>query len=314
MSSISRLKRARRRLVEVTRPYLEDLADNWSEVAKRWEDVKAFYRSHEWFRSLIHGVAALMAVVALDLVSGHQVGFRFLFIVPVFVASVRGDWITSSLVTAATFVMLIVFDARYGVLEGESAALGVIVNFVALSATASFIVAMQRQIRRVNRLANYDALTGAMNRAAIQAYADSAIRKAQADGTRLVVGVIDCDGFKEINDVFGHAVGDDVLVMLVQTLQKYIGNHGALGRIGGDEFVMVVEDRSIAFVSRLIDRARQEYTAVTSGVTVTKGFSHGFAALGADGSSYGELVQVADSRMYSDKAVVEIVHQALKVC
>jgi diguanylate cyclase (GGDEF)-like protein len=309
----SRLQRARRRLREEVRPYWSDLAENWSETSRRWEDVTAFYRGHEWFRSLCHGVVALLVITALDAVSGHPVGFRFLFIVPVFVASLRGDLVTSSLVTAATFMVLMTFDWRYGILYEDTATLSVVVNFAALSSTACFIVAMQRHIRRIHHTANHDPLTGAMNRAAIQSLAESAIRTARAENGRLIVGVIDCDGFKEINDQFGHAVGDEVLMGLAKILQGLVGKGGWIGRTGGDEFVIVLRDRSQEFAVRLLERARQDYIEATVGIASRRGFSFGLAELETDGMSYGELVQAADTRMYQDKAATTAIRFALTV-
>ena len=280
---------------------MDSLADSWFEVVRHWGDVRGFYRSHEWFRSLSQGIAVLAFIIGLDVVSGHPVGFRLLFIVPVFVASLRGDWVVSSLVTAATFVALMTFDHQFGVLNGDAAALGIIVNFVALSATAGIIVALQRKIRQIHHVANHDALTGAMARAAIQDYAEEAIHRAVEDEEALVVALIDCDGFKEINDRYGHAAGDEVLITLVRTLQRYIGRSGQVGRIGGDEFVIVIEGRSPSFVKRLIEHAREDYLEETSGITSATGFSFGCAVLGSDGSSFGALVQAADGRMYEDK-------------
>jgi diguanylate cyclase (GGDEF)-like protein len=309
----SRLQRARRRLLEVVGPYWADLAENWSETSRRWEDVTAFYRGHEWFRSLCHGVVALIVITALDALSGHPVGFRFLFIVPVFAASLRGDWVTSSLVTAATFLVLMTFDWRYGVLYGDTATLSVVVNFVALASTAVFIVAMQRHIRRIHHTANHDPLTGAMNRSAIQSLAESAIRTARFEKGRLIVGVIDCDGFKEINDQFGHAVGDEVLMGLAKILQSLVGKGGWIGRTGGDEFVIVLPDRSREFAVRMLERARQDYVEATVGIASRSGFSFGLAELDTDGHSYGELVQAADARMYQDKATTTAIRYALTV-
>jgi diguanylate cyclase (GGDEF)-like protein len=292
---------------EAVGPIWEDLGEHLDGVAKYWGQVRGYYNAHEWFRSMVHGVGALLAIVALDLVAGHPVGFRFLFIVPVFIASFRGDRVTSALVTGATFVALMAFDYRYGVLD----ALGVIVNLVALGATSIFIVTMQRQIQQIHDLANRDALTGAMSRTALQSYAEAAIAGARESGAGVVVGVIDCDGFKEVNDVYGHAAGDEILMLLVRTLQRYLGEHGALGRIGGDEFVVVLDDRSDEFACRMMERAREDYVRDAGGLTTKKGFSYGLAVLGRDGESYGSLLHAADQKMYVEKAVGEEVRYAL---
>ena len=314
MSNRHHLKRARRRLIESTGPYWDDFSDLFNELTKRWEDVRAFYRAHEWFRSVCHGSLALLGTLLLDALSGHAVGFRLMFMVPVFVASIKGDWFASGFVTVATMIALTALDYRHGNLANDSASLSLVVNVVSMAATATVIVAMQRKIRRIGQIANHDALTGAMTRSAIQQYAENVLYHARNEGCPAVVAVIDCDGFKTINDLYGHAVGDAVLISLVESLKRLVGSHGAVGRIGGDEFVVVFDNRTRSFAGRLLDRAREAFVDSTSALAPGCSFTFGVAKFKSDGESYGELVQAADSNMYRAKTAVVTIKDALKVC
>ena len=310
---IGRLNRLRRMLAEALAPYTEDFSGFWFDVSRRYEEVRSFYEEHEWFRSLYQGIVALAIIASVDHLIGHQVAFRLMYIVPVFVASYRGEWFSSAFTTGSTLLVLTAFDKHFHLLNRETAPLGVTVNVVTLVLTSTLIVTLQRRIRRIDKIANSDALTGAMTRTAFQAHVESMIARAKEDATSVTIGVIDLDGFKRINDVRGHAVGDEVLVRLVQAFEKTIGRFGAVGRIGGDEFVFVVHDRSEEFVGRLISYAREAFGESVFSVAPLCTFSVGTARLGKDGSSYGELVNRADSRMYGEKSALEHVRAAVRV-
>jgi diguanylate cyclase (GGDEF)-like protein len=300
-------------LAEALAPYTEDLSGFWFDFGRRFGDVRRFYTEHEWFRSLCQGAVALVVVASLDAFMGHPVTVRLLYIVPVFVASYRGDWFSSAFVTGATLMVLTGFDYEHRMLEGETASLGVVVNVVTLCLASTFIVFMQRRVRRIHKIANHDALTGAMARTAIQEKAEQMIERSKEEGTSVTVGVIDCNGFKRINDVRGHSAGDEVLVLLAATVGRAVGPNGALGRIGGDEFVFVVPDRSEEFVGRMIEHAREAFAEAVYFVAPMCTFSVGTARLGRDGESYGELVNAADARMYREKAAIDTVRAAVRM-
>ncbi len=309
----ARWNRLKRLLTEAVGPYSEDLSGFWFDVTRRLEDVRRFYSEHEWFRSLCHGFIALLFVTTLDVLMGHQVAVRLLFIVPVFVASYRGEWFSSAFVTASTLMGLTALDFQFKNLDSENAALGVSINILTLALTSAIIVTLQRRIRRIGKIANSDALTGAMNRTAIQSFAEDLIEQASKDAMLVTIGVIDCNGFKRINDVRGHAAGDEVLVHLVQSFEKTLGRYGKIGRIGGDEFVIVVHDRSIEFVQRLIEATQELFSEAVFSTAPLCSFSVGLARYGIDGQSYGELVNKADERMYAVKFATDTVRAAVRI-
>lgn len=111
--------------------------------------------------------------------------------------------------------------------------------------------------RRANSLrvaAETDALTGVNSRAAILAAASTRCAEAQANGESLAVCVLDIDRFKQFNDTYGHAVGDRVLVHCVDIIRKTLRRNDAVGRIGGDEFLLVLRSVDEASAHSIIDR------------------------------------------------------------
>jgi diguanylate cyclase (GGDEF)-like protein len=94
------------------------------------------------------------------------------------------------------------------------------------------------------RLANRDSLTSLPNRRAFFALLNRACASAKADGTKIGVGVIDLDGFKPVNDLYGHALGDRLLYEVAQRLSRMCAETVHVARLGGDEFSLVVHDLS----------------------------------------------------------------------
>jgi diguanylate cyclase (GGDEF)-like protein len=91
-------------------------------------------------------------------------------------------------------------------------------------------------------LARHDPLTGLANRLGLADYLNQALREADANATKVVVGVLDLDDFKQVNDTWGHEAGDQLLRQVADRLRQAVGPDNLAARLGGDEFVLVVTD------------------------------------------------------------------------
>jgi diguanylate cyclase (GGDEF)-like protein len=119
-------------------------------------------------------------------------------------------------------------------------------------------MAEQRQLEaELRRLANFDGLTGALNRATFLASAQTLLEQ----GRSLTALMLDVDHFKTINDRFGHAAGDYALQQLVGVLRTEIRDHDLIGRLGGEEFALVLpvrsRDEAVAVAERLRTRVAE---------------------------------------------------------
>lgn len=148
-----------------------------------------------------------------------------------------------------------------------------------------------------------DPLTGLLNRKGIQAYAVKEIERCVQEEKPLTIAVIDCDKFKQLNDIYGHAKGDEVLKLLAYHVEKAMGRRCRLGRTGGDEFVAVLPGVPLREAERRLHHAGEmlgDATIVEIGTKAT--ISVGFASSAEVGFTLTDLLKTADDDMYKRKA------------
>ncbi|PYE37476.1 PAS domain S-box-containing protein/diguanylate cyclase (GGDEF)-like protein [Rhizobium sp. PP-F2F-G38] len=159
---------------------------------------------------------------------------------------------------------------------------------------------------KIRHLARHDALTGLANRHQFGERLDAAIET--VSGSEKVAAIcIDLDDFKEINDRYGHAMGDKVLYAVASRMQKLMGENEAVGRFGGDEFVAFkrfVQEKDLEdFIGRLF-RALTE-RIVIDGTEILPGASIGVSVYPSDAADREKLLNNADMAMYRSKAQPE---------
>ncbi|KXI29781.1 putative bifunctional diguanylate cyclase/phosphodiesterase [Paraglaciecola hydrolytica] len=153
-------------------------------------------------------------------------------------------------------------------------------------------------------LANQDGLTKLANRRSFAAYLNKKLEGNQANNSFLV-GLIDLDGFKPVNDIHGHAAGDRVLTEVSLRLQNLLNDEGMLARIGGDEFALVIDHNTshadIQTLGKRITQALQIPFSMRTGLVQISG-SCGFAIFPDAGDSADELMDRADFALYEAKS------------
>ena len=158
--------------------------------------------------------------------------------------------------------------------------------------------------RRAIEMANYDPLTGLCNRTLISRQLDLALSKARRHGRRLALMFIDLDGFKQINDTFGHTVGDRVLQESARRLREAVRSEDSLARVGGDEFLALVEDYDSeapqVAARRLLDTLSRPIVIDDREFVLSA--SIGISTFPSDSAESEMLLQQADLAMYRVKA------------
>ena len=158
--------------------------------------------------------------------------------------------------------------------------------------------------RQLQQLAHYDQLTRLPNRYLINERLTQSLRRARRRKQRLAVIFLDVDSFKSINDSFGHDAGDRLLTTTAQRLRDVLREDDAIGRIGGDEFLIVLEDVTSAediapIAEKIIDALRLPMTFDRNEISVSA--SLGISLYPEDGKSAEVLMRNADAAMYSAK-------------
>lgn len=156
----------------------------------------------------------------------------------------------------------------------------------------------------IERLAHYDALTGLLNRHSLENQLAENLLAAKRKGLYLAVLFIDMDRFKQINDTYGHAMGDALLVEVAARLKTNVRESDIVGRLGGDEFVVVLTGLNQASTQlpmawRILESLGQPYILV--GKTLQSSPSIGVAFFPDDGILTESLLKKADQAMYRAK-------------
>ncbi|WP_162179408.1 diguanylate cyclase domain-containing protein [Vibrio nigripulchritudo] len=163
---------------------------------------------------------------------------------------------------------------------------------------------LRQQKRKLEQLAEHDELTSLMNRRALDKKLDQALNIAAKAPATLAVLFIDLNNFKEINDKYGHKMGDEVLINISARLRCCVRESDVLARFGGDEFVLCLD------VGKTEDLARRKANQLISliekpirmtDVELTVGASIGIAYSPSQGRCRQELLKLADRAMYKAK-------------
>lgn len=169
---------------------------------------------------------------------------------------------------------------------------------------ASRLVRMQKQFRQ---LAETDALTGAANRRAFMHALEIETEQARRHGSFVSVVMLDLDHFKLVNDTHGHAIGDRVLVQTVKAVQGCLRDHDLLGRLGGEEFAVLLRNATLEQAGQAAERIRRAVEAMKicndSGepVPVTSSLGVTTAAIDSGLDTPESLLLAADDALYEAK-------------
>ncbi len=177
-------------------------------------------------------------------------------------------------------------------------------RFEGFRGVGSDITEIRQTQERLTHLANMDVLSGLPNRGRVRQLLGEALRSATAANHACAILFLDLDGFKPVNDTFGHPKGDAVLRAVAKRLVQEVGASGNVGRMGGDEFAVVIPDAQSRtkveqLAQRIIDSVKQHYDI--DGTRIEIGVSIGCAFGPMDGATVDDLILKADLALYEAK-------------
>ncbi|WP_246165046.1 sensor domain-containing protein [Pigmentiphaga aceris] len=166
-------------------------------------------------------------------------------------------------------------------------------------------LALEREVAQsqIRQLVFYDPLTALPNRSLLHVQAEQAIASALRHQESLAVLFIDLDRFKQINDTLGHPAGDTLLCTVAQRIREQIRNADVVGRLSGDEFVVVLPECDAVQATDVAERIQAALANpfLLADVTVTPSASIGISLLPNDGQDMETLLRRADMAMYQAK-------------
>lgn len=267
-------------------------------------------RYHAWM-PLTHMVVALLLLsIGIAATGGVQSPFVWVYALSMAVeGTLRGPaaaLISATLSTALLLAITVLIHLRVvpfaGTLWPLHMSAAFLVSYVGMFyAVALVLSGMRLQVRQISQLAMTDPLTGLGNRRALRDQLKREVRRATRYNTPLALVVVDLDGFKAVNDRYGHLRADELLRRLAQALRRSSREFDFAVRFGGDEFVVVLPQTTRAEAARMAERIRAnvEDVALLEGITLTA--SIGVASFAHNGISGQELVDAADRAMYRVK-------------
>lgn len=177
-------------------------------------------------------------------------------------------------------------------------------NFLGFRGSGTDLTEKKRSEREINQLARYDTLTGLANRRHITDLLDRALRNHAGQAQPCALLLMDLDRFKAVNDTMGHPVGDQLLQQVAGRLTQIVGDKGQVGRLGGDEFQIVLPQ--IVHRDKLADLANAIIHSLAKpfaieGEQVRIGSSIGIAVSEGQGVGSSALVRNADLALYAAK-------------
>ncbi len=169
----------------------------------------------------------------------------------------------------------------------------------------SELAAMQGKLKimigELDRLASTDKLTGAWNRRRFEEIIETEMDRLRRYGNRLSLMILDVDHFKKINDHYGHATGDQVLVDLSNTIRSSLRSSDSLTRWGGEEFVILCPNTTLSIVSKLAERLRKKIATINFQQVESITVSFGVAECGPS-ETWEQWLHRADEALYLAKS------------
>ena len=157
------------------------------------------------------------------------------------------------------------------------------------------------ELDKLSRRADYDALTNMTNRHAAEKQIDQLVKSKSP----FIFVLMDLNGFKQVNDIYGHDAGDEVLIFVANQLKQLTPKNGVACRWGGDEFVLILpgvdHHQFETLAEQITTRIVKPYTLVSRQANVQVGLCMGAALYPYDSSHKSELIHLADKAMYAIK-------------
>ena len=247
---------------------------------------------------------ALMALVgAIDYYTGHDLALSLFYLLPVSVAAAR----VNPAAGVAVAILSAVIWTTTNKLAGKPYSYAFIFYWnmtirAVLFTVCSLLMSQFRKAFEIEKeFARNDTLTNVPNRKAFYERMNQEIHRMRRYKRPLTIAYVDCDRFKQINDEFGHQVGDTALRLIASSLKQSIRAIDMVARIGGDEFIILLPETDNTQAQVVLSRVRDKACEIMQGKNWPVNLSIGAATFAGPLDSIDEMIKRADSLMYVSK-------------
>lgn len=249
-------------------------------------------------------VLLIPAIGLLDHVTGSEISFSIFYLAPISLASWSLGRVSGQMLAILSAIVWLAVDYTAGNVYSHSLIPlwngGVRLGF--FSIITHLLATLHKSLEREKELARADSLTGLMNTRAFTEHASQFLALAARHGRPTVVGYIDLDNFKTLNDSLGHSEGDRVLKSVAEALRGSFRRSDLLARLGGDEFAVLLPDADFATAQSAFSKSRKHVLEVIASHGWPIGISIGVAVFERVPATVDDALRAADALMYRVKA------------
>jgi diguanylate cyclase (GGDEF)-like protein len=263
--------------------------------------------------AIVVAVALVALIGWLDAVTGFETSVVVLYLLPVvFLSWILGRWWGLGIAAAGAGISLAADLGVRGVSPLSWVPLwNALVQFAVFAVVAFALAALRASFEREQAASRHDFLTGLPNYRALAEAAEAELARVRRFERPITVAYMDCDHFKQVNDTYGHATGDELLREVAEALAATLREVDTVARLGGDEFVVLLPETTAEEGLRAIERMRECVREVMTqhGWPVTLSF--GVATFVGPPPSVDAMLSAADRLLYRakqegrDRAVLE---------
>lgn len=189
----------------------------------------------------LFGLMAVLLIARVDFLVGPRISLGLFYLLPVAIAAWWAGFSYGILVALAASAAWKLVDDQHDVLDHPALILwNGLVRFLTLATVSLLLSRLHLSVRREKLAARTDALTGALNGRTFLAALVAEADRARHERRSLTLAYVDLDHFKEVNDRFGHACGNDALIAFIRVVRAGLRRSDLIGRLGGDEFALLL--------------------------------------------------------------------------
>lgn len=270
---------------------------------KAYQAVNKYLEAIKPFQVFLLSVLIIGLFGIIDFISGYEISFSIFYLIPISVASWyshRHFAIFTCIISAAAWMFVDLlsghqYSSMYIPIWNTSVRLGFFII------TFSLLEALRNHIKLEENLSRMDSLTRINNSRAFKEWLNHYLSISARFSHPVALGYIDLDNFKHVNDTMGHSAGDQVLRAVGEILSSSVRSTDIVGRIGGDEYAVLLPDTDLSGATLLFDKLHQQLMNEMNQNSWPIGFSVGVAVFRHLPKNADEALGIADRLMYQVK-------------